>query len=87
MVIVSSGAIGVGCLRLGLKERPSAIAQKQALAAVGQVHLMRYYEDFFSAVGLVLTPDLYYTCTLSVSVMQHRLLICLRAHPHATLWG
>ena len=55
MVIVSSGAIGVGCLRLGLKERPSAIAQKQALAAVGQVHLMRYYEDFFSAVGLVRT--------------------------------
>ena len=54
VVIVSSGAIGVGCLRLGLKERPSAIAQKQALAAVGQVHLMRYYEDFFSAVGLVL---------------------------------
>ena len=53
VVIVSSGAIGVGCLRLGLKERPSAIAQKQALAAVGQVHLMRYYEDFFSAVGLV----------------------------------
>jgi len=55
-VIVSSGAIGVGCLRLGLKERPSAIAQKQALAAVGQVHLMRYYEDFFSAVGLVRIP-------------------------------
>ena len=55
MVIVSSGAIGVGCLRLGLKERPGAIAQKQALAAVGQVHLMRYYEDFFSAVGLVRT--------------------------------
>jgi len=53
VVIVSSGAIGVGCLRLGLKERPSAIAQKQALAAVGQVHLMRYYEDLFSAVGLV----------------------------------
>ena len=53
VVIVSSGAIGVGCLKLGLKTRPSAMAQKQALAAVGQVHLMRYYEDFFSAVGLV----------------------------------
>ena len=53
VVVVSSGAIGVGCLRLGIKTRPSAMAQKQALAAVGQVHLMRYYEDFFSAVGLV----------------------------------
>lgn len=31
------------------------MAQKQALAAVGQVHLMRYYEDFFNAVGLVRT--------------------------------
>ena len=56
MVVVTSGAIGVGCLRLGITERPSAIAQKQALAAVGQVHLMRYYEDFFSAVGLVRPP-------------------------------
>ena len=53
MILVSSGAIGVGCQRLGLAARPTKIAQKQALAAVGQVHLMRYYEDFFSALGLV----------------------------------
>lgn len=53
VILVSSGAIGVGCQRLGLTARPTKIAQKQALAAVGQVHLMRYYEDFFSALGLV----------------------------------
>lgn len=53
MILVSSGAIGVGCQRLGLSTRPTKIAQKQALAAVGQVHLMRYYEDFFQALGLV----------------------------------
>jgi hypothetical protein len=53
VILVSSGAIGVGCQRLGLTTRPTKIAQKQALAAVGQGHLMRYYEDFFQALGLV----------------------------------
>ena len=53
VVIVSSGAIGVGCKRLGLSARPSGLAQRQALAAIGQPHLMRFYEDFFSAMGVV----------------------------------
>lgn len=53
VIIVSSGAIGVGCQRLGLSSRPTKIAQKQALAAIGQVHLMRYYEDILTALGLV----------------------------------
>ena len=38
MVIVTSGAVGVGCHRLGLSAKPSQLAKKQALAAVGQVH-------------------------------------------------
>lgn len=37
VIIVSSGAVGVGCQRLGLRKRPDNIGQKQALAAVGQV--------------------------------------------------
>ena len=53
VVIVSSGAVGVGCQRLGLAMRPKELAKRQALAAAGQVHLMRYYDDFFSAIGLV----------------------------------
>ena len=53
VVLVSSGAVGVGAQRLGLSSRPSKLPQKQALAAVGQVHLMRFYDDFFSALGLV----------------------------------
>lgn len=48
-----SGAVGVGCQRLKLATRPDSLAQKQALAAVGQVHLMRYYDDLFSALDLV----------------------------------
>ena len=53
VILVSSGAVGVGCQRLGLKTRPDNLAQKQALAAVGQPHLMRYYDELFGAVGLV----------------------------------
>ncbi|MEA5616341.1 glutamate 5-kinase [Cronbergia sp. UHCC 0137] len=48
VILVSSGAVGVGCARLGLKERPKAIALKQAVAAVGQGRLMRVYDDLFS---------------------------------------
>lgn len=53
IVLVSSGAVGVGCLQLGLEHRPTELARRQALAAAGQIHLMRYYDDFFSAVGVV----------------------------------
>ena len=39
-IIVSSGAVGLGCARLGLLERPAHVAGKQAAAAVGQGKLM-----------------------------------------------
>jgi len=52
VIVVTSGAVGVGCQRLGLTSKPTQVAKKQALAAVGQVHLMKYYEDFMSALGL-----------------------------------
>ena len=48
IVLVTSGAIGVGCARLGLTERPKKIAIKQAVAAIGQGRLMRIYDDLFS---------------------------------------
>ena len=50
IILVSSGAIGIGCARLGLAERPKAIALKQAVAAVGQGRLMRIYDDFFTSL-------------------------------------
>ncbi len=37
VVLVSSGAVAVGAQRLGLAARPADLAQRQALAAVGQV--------------------------------------------------
>lgn len=47
VVLVSSGAIGVGAQRMRLKERPKDIKEKQAAAAVGQVVLMNMYQKFF----------------------------------------
>ncbi|MBD1851825.1 glutamate 5-kinase [Leptolyngbya sp. FACHB-711] len=50
VILVSSGAVGVGCARLGLTERPRSMAMKQAVAAVGQGRLMRVYDDLFSSL-------------------------------------
>ena len=50
VILISSGAVGVGCARLGLTERPKTIALKQAVAAVGQGRLMRVYDDLFSTL-------------------------------------
>ncbi|MCU0526990.1 MAG: glutamate 5-kinase [Elainella sp. Prado103] len=50
VILVSSGAVGVGCMRLGLTERPRTISMKQAVAAVGQGRLMRIYDDLFTAL-------------------------------------
>jgi glutamate 5-kinase len=48
IIVVSSGAVAAGMTRLGVKERPKTIPQKQALAAVGQIKLMALYERSFS---------------------------------------
>ncbi len=47
LVLVSSGAIGVGMGKLGLQSRPAETEKKQALAAVGQCELMFLYDKFF----------------------------------------
>lgn len=48
IALVSSGAIAAGMEKLGLKNRPISITQKQATAAIGQSRLMNIYEKFFS---------------------------------------
>ena len=53
VILVSSGAIGVGAGHLGLKERPRDIGGKQAAAAVGQCELMYTYDKQFSEYGHV----------------------------------
>jgi glutamate 5-kinase len=51
VVLVSSGAIAEGMQRLGWKQRPSAVHELQAAAAVGQMGLVQVYESCFSAYG------------------------------------
>ena len=47
VILVSSGAIGVGAVRMAMKTRPTAVREKQAAAAVGQAMLMQIYHNFF----------------------------------------
>ena len=47
VILVSSGAIGMGVGKLSLKERPKDIPTKQAAAAVGQCELMYTYDRLF----------------------------------------
>lgn len=53
VVLVSSGAIGMGVSKLKLGARPEDIPTKQAAAAVGQCALMYEYDKFFSEYGYV----------------------------------
>jgi glutamate 5-kinase len=52
VVLVSSGAIALGCERLGLAGRPRALPQLQAAAAVGQSRLMQAYEEACAPHGM-----------------------------------
>lgn len=51
VVLVSSGAIGIGTGKLGLKERPRELRLKQAAAAVGQCEMMHLYDKLFGEYG------------------------------------
>jgi glutamate 5-kinase len=52
LVLVSSGAVAQGMARMGWHKRPQALHELQAAAAIGQMGLIRAYEDGFSRHGL-----------------------------------
>lgn len=64
IILVTSGAIGMGVGKLSLKERPSDMPTKQAAAAVGQCELMYTYDKLFSEYNhtvaqlLITAPDI-----------------------------
>ena len=58
LVIVSSGAIGLGVGKLGLRTRPSDTPSKQACAAVGQCELMYMYDNLFDEYGITVAQIL-----------------------------
>ncbi len=62
IILVTSGAIGVGMGKLGIKNRPAETREKQALAAIGQCELMDFYAKLFwgynhTVAQLLLTKD------------------------------
>jgi len=52
VILVSSGAIGVGLNELGIAPKPREIPIRQAAAAVGQSILMQYWSEAFSKYGM-----------------------------------
>lgn len=62
IILVSSGAIGMGVGKLGLPSRPSDLPTKQAAAAIGQCELMYIYDKLFTEYNhtvaqILLTAD------------------------------
>ena len=51
VVLVTSGSIAMGMEKMGITERPSAIPERQALAALGQTVLMNKYEAAFAKIN------------------------------------
>ena len=58
VIVVSSGAVGLGMGRLGLEKKPREIFKKQACAAVGQSLLMQTWQTGFAPHGLTVAQVL-----------------------------
>ena len=58
VVLVSSGAIGIGTAKMNLPERPTQLRMKQAVAAVGQCMMMHLYDKFFGEYNRVVAQIL-----------------------------
>ena len=63
IILVTSGAVGAGMVRLGLRSKPQELEMKQATAAVGQTVLMQMYQKFFgeynqTVAQILLTKDI-----------------------------
>lgn len=71
IVIVSSGAVGLGVGKLGLREKPKDTPTKQAAAAVGQCELMYLYDDLFDNYGISVAQILLTKTDLDESRQQN----------------
>lgn len=58
IILVSSGAIGIGAGRVGMLNKPSELAKKQAFAAIGQAELMKIYQKFFEEYNQIVAQVL-----------------------------
>jgi glutamate 5-kinase len=58
VILVTSAAVGAGMGKMGLAQKPAVIAQKQALASIGQGLLMQVYEKIFAEYGIIVSQIL-----------------------------
>lgn len=69
IIVVSSGAIGMGVGKLGLAKKPADLAGKQACAAIGQCELMYLYDKYFAEYNHLTAQVL---LTLDAIELEHR---------------
>jgi len=86
VVIVSSGAIGIGASKFYLKQKPHNLDEKQAMAAVGQGLLMHLYKNLFSRYNITVGQMLltrndfedktryYNTCNTFNALFKHQVI-------------
>lgn len=71
LLLVSSGAVGMGVGKLNLSERPKDTPSKQAAAAVGQCELMHIYDDMFAKYNVTVAQILLTRATLTNERLPH----------------
>jgi len=71
VVLVSSGAVGLGCQRLGMAQRPLSLPGLQAAASVGQGYLMSLYEKEFSRHSIAVAQVLLTRSDLADRLSYH----------------
>ena len=52
MIIVSSGAIALGCKKLNLNKKKLKLDKSQAVASIGQIELMNLYQNVFKKLKI-----------------------------------
>ncbi|MDD4688131.1 MAG: glutamate 5-kinase [Eubacteriales bacterium] len=71
LILVSSGAVGIGTPKLALKSRPTCMKERQAAAAIGQSELMNIYKTYFSQYGKNVAQLLLTKIVLDVEEMKN----------------
>lgn len=74
VILVTSGAVGAGMAKLGMRERPKIMQEKQAAASVGQCELMFIYDKYFSEYGQVIAQLLLTKAVTTQSVLKENAL-------------
>jgi glutamate 5-kinase len=79
VLLVSSGAVGMGLETLGIEKRPRELAKKQALAAIGQSRLMTAYQEEAAKHGFTVAQMLLTAADLNSRERAINVLNCINA--------